>query len=179
MAQVWRHRRAIAAGLAALAALIFAPAFAQDPGPNNGTDLYDRPVLAIDPGVHTAKIGSLAVDAGGQFAVTGSDDRTVRIWSVADGKLLRTIWIPVGPENVGAVYAVAISPDGSTIAVGGWTEMRQGNSPIYLFDRESGNLVRRIADDLPVLTSRNILLQLANRKRSEVWVVRYPDSAQL
>ena len=46
----------------------------------------------------------------------------MRIWSVADGKLLRTIWIPVGPENVGDIFAVAISPDGSTIAAGGWTE---------------------------------------------------------
>ena len=122
MAQVWRHRRAIAAPLSALAILIFAPALAQDPGPKNGTDLYERPVLAVDPGMHTAAIRSLAVDAGGRFAVTGSDDHTVRIWSVADGKLLRTIWIPVGPENVGRVYAVAISPDGSTIAAGGWTE---------------------------------------------------------
>jgi hypothetical protein len=36
--------------------LISAPALAQDQGPNKGTDLYERPVLAIDPGVHTAKI---------------------------------------------------------------------------------------------------------------------------
>ena len=56
MAQVWRHRRAIAAALSALAAVIFAPALAQDQGPKNGTDLYDRPVLAVDPGMHTAKI---------------------------------------------------------------------------------------------------------------------------
>jgi WD40 repeat protein len=95
-----------------LAALIFAPALAQDQGPKNRTDLYDRPVLAVDPGTHTAKLWSLAVDASGHFAVTGADDRTVRIWSVADGKLLRTIWIPVGPGSVGAVRAVAISPDG-------------------------------------------------------------------
>ena len=122
MAQVWRHRRAIAAPLSALAILIFAPALAQDPGPKNGTDLYDRPVLAVDPGMHTTRITSLAVEAAGRFAVTGSDDHTVRIWSVADGKLLRTIWIPVGPEKVGDVYAVAIGPDGSTIAAGGWTE---------------------------------------------------------
>src|SRR5262249_35922552 len=104
--------------------------------------------------MHTARIepSGLTVDAAGRFAVTGSDDRTVRIWSVADGKLLRTIWIPVGPEKVGDVYAVAISPDGSTVAAGGWTEKRQGGTAIYIFDRESGNLVRRIADDLPNVT---------------------------
>jgi WD40 repeat protein len=132
--------------------VIFTPALAQDQGPKNGADLYDRPVLAVDPGMHTAKINSLAVDAGGQFAVTGSDDRTVRIWSVADGKLLRRIWVPVGPELVGDVYTVALSPDGTTIAAGGWTEMRHGEHPIYLFDRESGDLVRRIHGDLPDVT---------------------------
>jgi WD40 repeat protein len=150
MAKIRRHRRAIAA-LSALAALVFAPARAEDQGPNAGTDLYDRPVLAIDPGMHTAKIGSQAVDAEGRFAVTGSDDRTVRIWSIADGKLLRTIWIPVGPDTVGVIFAVAISPDGSTLAAGGWTETTNGDNPIYIFDRESGNLIRRI-HDLPNLT---------------------------
>jgi len=153
MAQVCRHRRAIGGALSALVALIFGPALAQDQGPKNGPDLYDRPVLAVDPGMHTAKITSLAVDAGGRFAVTGSNDRTVRIWSVADGKLLRTIWIPVGPQKVGDVYAVAISPDGSTIAAGGWTEHIAHSTVIYLFDRESGNLVRRIADDIPDVTN--------------------------
>jgi WD40 repeat protein len=152
MAQVWRHRCAIAAAVSALAAVIFGPALAQDQRPKNGTDLYDRPVLAVDPGMHTGEVRSLAVDAGGRFAVTGSDDRTVRIWSVADGTLLRTIWMPVGPEDIGRVYAVAISPDGSTIAAGGYTENRQGKTPIYIFDRESGNLVRRIDDDLSNVT---------------------------
>ena len=152
MAQVQRHRRAIAAALFGLAALAFAPALAEDQGPNAGTDLYDRPVLAIDPGMHTAEIRAQAVDAAGRFAVTGGDDRTVRIWSIADGKLLRTIWIPVGPQNVGDIYAVAISPDGSTIAAGGWTERSDGDHPIYLFDRESGNLIRRIGGDLPDVT---------------------------
>jgi WD40 repeat protein len=148
LAEVRRHRGAIAGAVLALATLVLSPALARDQGPNAGTDLYDRPVLAIDPGMHTASIQAQAVDAGGRFAVTGGDDRTVRIWSVADGKLLRTIWIPVGPESVGFIYAVAISPDGSTIAVGGSTESLQGDHPIYLFDRESGNLIRRIHGDL-------------------------------
>ncbi len=149
MARIWRHRRAIAAALAALAGLVLAPAFAADQGPNAGTDLYDRPVLAADPGMHTGTIWAQAVDEKGRYAVTGGDDRTVRIWSIADGKLLRTIFIPAGPDPVGTIRAVAISPDGSTIAAGGWTERLTPGQAIYLFDRESGALVRRIFNDLP------------------------------
>jgi WD40 repeat protein len=145
MAQVQRHRRTIAAALSALAALALGPALARDQAAK--TDLYDHPVLAIDPGMHTDAIKSQAVDAAGRFVVTGSHDRTVRVWSAADGKLLRTIWIPAGPENVGAVYAVAISPDGSTIAAGSYTEIRDSEYPIYLFDREAGVLIRRISGD--------------------------------
>jgi WD40 repeat protein len=152
MAQVQRHRRAIAVTLLGLAVLAFAPAFARDQTSKDGAELYDRPTLAIDPGMHTAAITSQAVDAAGRYAVTGSDDRTVRAWSLTDHKLVSTIWIPVGPENVGTIYAVAISPDGSTIAAGGWTQRRHGSHPIYLFDRESGNLIRRIGDDLPDVT---------------------------
>jgi hypothetical protein len=62
----------IAAALLGFVVSAFAPAFAEDQGPNAGTDLYDRPVLAIDPGVHTAKIWAQAVNAAGRFAVTGS-----------------------------------------------------------------------------------------------------------
>jgi WD40 repeat protein len=150
MARISRHRRAlVAAALATLAGLALAPATAEDESPR--TDLYDRPVLAVDPGMHVGAVRSQAVDADGRFAVTGGSDRTVRIWSVAGGKLLRTIWVPAGPENVGVVDAVAISRDGSTIAAGGSTERLEGAHPIYIFDRESGNLVQRIHDDSPGL----------------------------
>jgi len=144
MARIWRHRRTLAAAFAVFAAFILTPAFAEDRGPNAGTDLYNQPVLAVDPGMHTATLTAQAVDAEGRYAVTGGKDRTVRIWSVADGKVLRTIFVPVGPDPVGQIYAVAISPDGSTIAAGGWTERLPGSTIIYLFDRESGALVRRI-----------------------------------
>ena len=83
--------------------------------------LYERPVLTVDPGMHTAVIWTAAADATGRFAATGSDDKTIRIWSLSDGKLLKTIRVPAGPGEIGKVDAVAMSPDGSVLAAGGWS----------------------------------------------------------
>jgi hypothetical protein len=43
--------------------------------------LYEQPTLIIDPGMHTAPIEAVGVDAAGSYAVTGSIDKTVRVWS--------------------------------------------------------------------------------------------------
>ncbi len=136
--------RVLVRRLAALLVLLAASALAQEP---SGTGLFERPVLALDPGMHTAMINRADVDRSGSYAVTGSDDRTVRVWKVADGALLRTIPLPVGPGNVGKVFAVAISPDGALIAAGGWTRSIDADATeqIYLFARDSGKLLQRIA----------------------------------
>jgi len=107
--------------------------------------LYEQPVLVINQDMHTASIRSGAVDSDGQYAATGSEDKTVRIWSLADGKLLKTIRIPAGPGYIGQIYAVAMSPDGSLVAAGGWTTGSSEES-LYLLDRETGQIVKRIGD---------------------------------
>jgi len=117
--------------------------------------LFDRPVLVVDPSMHTAAIWRASADKDGRWAVTGSDDKTIRIWSLADGALVRTIRLPAGPGNVGKAFAVAISPDGAVVAAGGWTGPTGGPKAVYLFDRATGALVRRI-EGLP-----NVVFHLA------------------
>jgi transcription initiation factor TFIID subunit 5 len=48
------------------------------------------------------------------YLATGSTDKTVRLWAVADAKLVR-----VFPGHKGAVQALSFSPDGKFIASAG------------------------------------------------------------
>ena len=102
------------------------------------------PILRIETGMYTAPIIRIGVDADNRFIVTGSHEKSVRIWDIYTGSLTKILRPPIGEENEGKIYAVAISPDGRTIACGGWTKAAESFHNIYLFDRESGQLIRRI-----------------------------------
>jgi WD40 repeat protein len=115
--------------------------------------LYRDPFLVVDPGMHTAPIWRLGGDAAGRFLVTGSLDKSARVWSAEDGRLQRTIRILAGPGQVGWIYAIAISPDGGMVAVGGLTSL--GKENIYLFERVTGREIGRIGG-LP-----DVILRLA------------------
>ena len=124
------------------------------------------PILRIESDMHTATLRSMAVDAANRFLVTASLDKTVRVWDLPTGQLLKILRVPVGGDaREGKLEAVAISPDGKTIACGGWTQFNEGKSNvatdginIYLFDRETGALTNRLAG-LP-----NVILHLAYSK---------------
>jgi WD40 repeat protein len=104
-----------------------------------------EPILRIETGMHTAVIRRIGIDRDNRYLVTASDDKTARVWELASGRLLRVLRPPLGEGNEGNLYAVAMSPNGRTVAVGGWTKLDSLNNNIYLFDRESGRLLRRIA----------------------------------
>jgi WD40 repeat protein len=125
--------------LALLPGLFFA-------NPEAKAQLFEQPVLVIDPGVHVAPINSVGVDAAGAIAVTGSWDKTLRVWSPLDGRLLQTIRVPAGPNNTGKIYAVAVNPAGDLVAASGWTRWAIGKREhfIYLFDPHTGKMTSRI-----------------------------------
>src|SRR5262249_23584292 len=129
MAGIFRGQGSSVARLLALLPMLLFAVFANTPAM---AQLYDQPVLVVDPGMHTASIRDLSVDAAGRLAVTGSEDKTVRVWSLSDGKLLQTIRMPAGLGHIGKIFAVAMSPDGDLIAAGGWNGSTT-DEDIYLF----------------------------------------------
>jgi len=108
-----------------------------------------QPFLSIETGMHTAPIVGIATDASCRLAATASHDKTVRMWSLPDGRLLRTQRLPIGDGNLGKVYTVAVSSDGKWVAAGGWDAIYAIGDPnkrdgIYLFDSATGTQVRHI-----------------------------------
>lgn len=104
-----------------------------------------EPILRLETGMHAGNIKRIGVDAANRWLVTASEDKTVRLWELPSGRLVHVFRPPIGKGNEGKLYAVAISPDGREIACGGWTEL-DGDSgdTIYLFDRATGRLMKRI-----------------------------------
>jgi WD40 repeat protein len=104
-----------------------------------------KPYLRIETGAHAAVVRRIDVDSAERFLVSASDDKTARVWDLHSGRLLKILRPPIGDGNEGRLYAVGISPDGATVAVGGFTGADgSGNYPIYLFDRESGAIRKAI-----------------------------------
>jgi uncharacterized caspase-like protein/WD40 repeat protein len=100
--------------------------------------------LDLDTGGHRAFIKDIAFTSDGRTLVSASDDKTIRIWDWESGVTLRTLRGFVGPGNDGKTFAVAVSPDGKTIATGGYFGAGLGDKPPYgdvrLFDLATGKV---------------------------------------
>jgi WD40 repeat protein len=105
-----------------------------------------EPMLRLEVGTHSAGIWGIAIDPSNRILVTGSEDKTARVWDISGrGELLRTLRPPVNEGENGQLYAVALSPDAVTVACGGRTgSLQKADVCVYLFDRTTGALTRRL-----------------------------------
>jgi hypothetical protein len=112
-------------------------------------DLPDqRPMLRIEPGMHTVLIQRIDVDAACTLMVTGSLDKTARLWALPQGErgaaeLLRTLRVPIGDGYDGAIDSVALSPDGKWAAAAGYRY--EGGHSVYIFEAATGRLAARLS----------------------------------
>jgi serine/threonine protein kinase len=89
------------------------------------------PSLRTIPGV--SSVTSVAFSPNGHTLASGCADKTISLWSAANGKLLHTFH-----GHSDNVNSVAFSPDGRILASGSW------DRTIKLWDAASGKLLRTI-----------------------------------
>jgi WD40 repeat protein len=88
-----------------------------------------KPVLQLEAGGPTAAVTAMVFSGDGKTLYVGGLDKVVRVWEVeAENKgawaLKRSFRVPIGPGVSGAINALALSPDGRWLAVGGRSVMR-------------------------------------------------------
>jgi len=104
-----------------------------------------EPILRVETGMHTTRIFRIATDARQRYLATVSDDKTLRVWDLSNGRLLSTLRPPIDDGNEGKIHGVAMSPNGEFIAIGGWTGyLWDKKNSVYIFHRSSGRMVKRI-----------------------------------
>ena len=65
---------------------------------------------------------SVQITPDGRFAVSGSNDKTVKVWDLEAGTCVGTL-----EGHQSSVHSVAISPDGTLIASTGFRTKRSGS----------------------------------------------------
>ncbi|WP_425261151.1 caspase family protein [Rubrivivax sp. RP6-9] len=99
--------------------------------------------LQVELGSHAGAVRRLAVLPDRDLVATGADDKTARLWSLAEGSLQHVLRPPAGPGDAGRVYGVALHPVQPWVAIGG-SVAAAGGPAIHLHDTRSGDHLRRI-----------------------------------
>ena len=108
--------------------------------------LTPQPALVLDAGGHTSQVKCLVFTPDGQQLITASCDKTIRVWDVNTGALVRVLRTPIGSGHIGEHFGVALSPDGKTLAIGGY-------SGLFLIDLPSGRMLHFLVGHSNSVTS--------------------------
>ena len=113
--------------------------------------------LVVDTGEHTDRVSQVLFTKDGKQIITGSWDKTVRVWDSASGEMLRTIRLPAYSGSQGTVYAMALSPNEKLLAVAGASveaELKTVNGKgeyITMINLETGEIADVIGHHLNVI----------------------------
>jgi WD40 repeat protein len=90
------------------------------PSMTQAVEPVTTPLLRVETGMHTTQIRRVLPDLPRNRLITCSDDKTVRVWQMPEMRLVSVLRVPMDASHEGQLYAIAVSPDGRTVATGGW-----------------------------------------------------------
>ena len=102
-----------------------------------------KPLLTLNAEGHTDRVTRVLFTPDGRKVITVSADKSIRLWDVATGEPAGVLRLPAGPGRQGMLFAAALAPDGTTLAVGGYpVDGEDQGHPIYLLRLPAGPVLR-------------------------------------
>jgi WD40 repeat protein len=119
--------------------------------------IAEEPKLVIEPQGHSALIEDLIFTPEGNTLISISYDKTIRLWDVETGDLIKTLRGQIGEGIEGMLQTGALSPDGKVLAVGGYLGGIGSDADtiieyIRLLDIENGELIGLLKGHTDVVT---------------------------
>jgi FOG: WD40 repeat len=111
------------------------------------------PRIVINSMGHSAKVQSLVFTPDGERIVSVAEDKTIRLWSVSTGDMIKKFESQIGDGPEGMFYASAISPDGKLLAVAGYTLTNDKQVYIAIIDLQKGEQVATATGHTNVVNS--------------------------
>ncbi|MCC5877209.1 MAG: caspase family protein [Candidatus Sumerlaeia bacterium] len=110
------------------------------PGVMAREPLPTEPIATLAAHGHVTTAHGAVFSPDGRTLYTAGADKVVHAWDVDRGEWRRSFRVPVGPGGDGAIYTIAITPDGRHLAVGGFGHSRSLVYPIHVIDTQSGEI---------------------------------------
>ena len=99
------------------------------------------PHVVLHPQGHTGRIPNLLFTPDGKKLVSVSEDKTIKVWKVSTGDLLKTYGSETGDGYEGMFYTSAMGPAGKWICAAGYQVSSQQENYILFIDLEKGTQV--------------------------------------
>jgi WD40 repeat protein len=98
-------------------------------------DLWAKPIWNLQQTIsaHSDWVRCLSFTPDGTKLVSGSFDKTIKLWQLATGQVIHTL-----NDHLKGVFALAVSADGKLLASGSWDEL------IKLWNLETGTLLENL-----------------------------------
>ncbi|CUU07126.1 delta-60 repeat domain-containing protein [Candidatus Kryptobacter tengchongensis] len=108
---------------------------------SGGSFTDEKPEIFVQLG-HTDDVTSVAISSDGKYIVSGSQDKTIKLWDISTGREIRTF-----KGHTDWITSVAISPDGKYVISGSY------DKTLKIWDILTGREIRTFAGHTDKVTS--------------------------
>lgn len=114
---------------------------------------------------HTAPVLAVAVTSDGTTAYSGGQDKTIRVWNLADGKLLRTMTQPA------PITVLALSSDGKGLLTGGVDGWVRWLDPTDGREHAASHGHKAAVHDLAVIAASSQVASVSEDGTGRIWTL--------